>query len=156
MSAFGLLLMMVGSFYALLIILSAGSSFQLNPNLAIGALCMAAAVFGFAIIVEHRLTRRSAKQAVASALLDTWAEDETNDLASLTELDELIDEQDRYFGLQLAIALRDKARHFPIRVTDLQEIRLVLQNDIEIRQEAPTQVTHLTRIINRLSKGYVD
>ena len=118
---------------------------------------MAALVFGFAILIENRLTKRRASQIVDNSLSEEWIGGDANELASLSELEQLINEQDRYFGLQLAIALREKARHFPIRIADIQELRVVLDSPNGNGKEAVSaQVTHLTRIIERLDNGYVD
>ena len=128
----------------------------IDATYAIVALCIAAAILGFAILVESQISRARAKQVVADCIGDFEPEPTSDEIASLRELDELLCEQEPYFRVQLAIALRDKARHFPNRTSDIDGIRTVLQTGDNPQHGEPNpQVRHLNKIIKGLDNGCV-
>jgi hypothetical protein len=150
-----LLLVMSAAIYMVAILLMNPDA-AIDATYAIVALCIAAAILGFAILVESQISRARAKQVVADCIGDFEPEPTSDEIASLRELDELLCEQEPYFRVQLAIALRDKARHFPIRTSDIDGIRTVLQTGDNPQHGEPNpQVRHLNKIIKGLDNGCV-
>ena len=150
-----LLLVMSAAIYMVAILLMNPDA-AIDATYAIVALCIAAAILGFAILVESQISRARAKQVVADCIGDFEPEPTSDEIASLRELDELLCEQEPCFRVQLAIALRDKARHFPIRTSDIDGIRTVLQTGDNPQHGEPNpQVRHLNKIIKGLDNGCV-
>ncbi len=150
----GLLTMMAASFYMMLLLLTKPSA-KLDATISIIALCATAAIFCFAIVVDFQLTRRRAKSTITECIPEYESEPNADEIAALHELDELLNAQDRYFRLHLAIALRDKARHFPIRTSDIAHMKMVLGTDQQIPDREPNpQVMHLSKLIEGLEHRY--
>lgn len=148
-------IMMAAALYLVIGLLIEPQSWQWNPLHAVIALCSAAAILLGAIPIEAYLSRRRAKQIITWIENDNGEELPVEERASLSEIDKLLNEQDPYFRLHLAIALRDKARHFPIRVSDIADMREVLgEASAEQMAEINPQVSHLTKIIEKLDRGY--
>lgn len=147
--------MTVGSMTFIMLSLGAVSTANLNFTFFAITFCLSAVAFGCVLLAERRLASRRSCVPLQQSEPQRTDEAINDELASLLELDALIDEQEPYFGLQLAIALRDKARHFPIRVTDIHELREVLEatNDQTNEPENP-QIGHLSKIISRLEERY--
>lgn len=150
----GLLTMMAASFYMVLLLLTKPSA-KLDATISIIALCATAAIFCFAIVVDFQLTRRRARSAITECIPEYECETNADEIAALHELDELLNTQDPYFRLHLAIALRDKARHFPIRTGEVLRIREVLGGHEQRQAKDPNpQVYHLSKIIAELDSGH--
>ena len=149
-----LLLVMSAAIYMVAILLMNPDA-AIDATYAIVALCIAAAILGFAILVESQISRARAKQVVADCIGDFEPEPTSDEIASLRELDELLCEQEPYFRVQLAIALRDKARHFPIRTSDIAHMKMVLGTEEQIPDREPNpQVMHLSKLIEGLEHRY--
>lgn len=129
---------------------------NVDAKFAIVAVCNAAATLGIAILVERQTRHARTRQMRENCIVDFETEPTADEIASLRELDELLGEQEPYFRTQLAIALRDKARHFPIRTSDIDGIRSVLETDGATQQSEPNpQVRHLNKIISELDNDFV-
>lgn len=150
------MMLIFGSFvtYELLADHRLGAPAKFQEGLRLVGLGLGLLMFVIAIGIEgqqHDARQRFTKHVQA---LPSDSQLDGDEPASLEEIDKLLLNQDPYFALQLAHALLQKAKSFPIRVQDIEDMRAILDDREEDRRQNPCpQVIHLTKLIKMLEQN---